>query len=673
MKKFSFILLLTAMIFSVSCNEIENPFKGTDNNVISFSLKQGEATFDAAIAKNEIILSVPVGIDLTGASATVEICEQATIIPDPASIKDWNNEQTFQVTSYTEETKTYTYKINRTDINSEGNVTLLTQADVDKFAESGVTVINGSLVIGAASATLAEKDTIKSLEALKTIKEVKYNLYINNTFGGNTLKGLDNIESLGALYIGSHTATVKTFHNISAELSSLKNAGSIVINCETVEALSFPALEATSGLRISSKNINKIEAANLKEIAGDLLLTNASNAANTVLKNISFPKLTTITGELNFQYFSKLESLSLPELNTVGANITFQFNSAELKEIAMPKLETVAGGIAFEKFVQLESISFPKVKKLAYLYFNNNSWDNCNPSAIDFSALEEVTGNIMVKNLIKLESVSFPKLRKVGDTFTIRGSKLISTLSIPALTEAKKMVLWDLGLVKTIDLSKITKCDKYEFISTAEGCKIILAETINDITLNLGSKEYCPTLSGVKTVNGKIEYTNSNYNKEIIINGIETIKYLRVASIAQEGKISLPAVKNIQYFEVSANRIKTIDAPILSKVDTLDLSYTWKLTEVNMPELKTVKLFKLDEQGGNSSYYEQYAIMTNLDNFASISSIEEVEIINASKLFDFTAFGELSKNIKDGKWKVENCKYNPTLEDMKAGKYTPEK
>ena len=154
--------------------------------------------YHAAISGDRITLTVPVGVDLTGATVSYELCEQATIKPDPASITDWNNDQAFRVTSYNQSWGSYTYTVSRSQIVNNGNVTLLTQADVEAFAASGVTVVDGNLTIGAAGAT-SPFDTIRDLSALSGLTEVRYNLTINNTFGGKSLAGLDNLTRVGGL------------------------------------------------------------------------------------------------------------------------------------------------------------------------------------------------------------------------------------------------------------------------------------------------------------------------------------------------------------------------------------------------------------------------------------------------------------------------------------------
>ena len=90
------------------------------------------------------------------------------ISPDPAGITAWDEEYRFTVKAYNEATHSYTYRLVYTPVVSEGNIVLGTQAAVDAFAASGVSVVEGSLTIGVSGS----EDTIRDLSGLAKLKEV---------------------------------------------------------------------------------------------------------------------------------------------------------------------------------------------------------------------------------------------------------------------------------------------------------------------------------------------------------------------------------------------------------------------------------------------------------------------------------------------------------------------
>lgn len=82
-----------------------------------------------------------------GLKIAYEICEQASILPDPATITDWDSEQVFRLIAYNGTVEHYTLKIVRENVYSEGSVTLNTQAEVVAFAELGINIVDGNLII----------------------------------------------------------------------------------------------------------------------------------------------------------------------------------------------------------------------------------------------------------------------------------------------------------------------------------------------------------------------------------------------------------------------------------------------------------------------------------------------------------------------------------------------
>lgn len=191
------ILFLLATIFAYSCDKDESDFTGKDCYISSFRLKQGDITLSAAISSGNIVITAPEKLSLSGAAATITLSENASIDPRPADIVDWDAEQTFTVTSYNGIKSTCRYHVERNVISKEGDVVLLTQADVETLAALEPTLINGSLTVGAATG----KDSIYTLEPLASLKTITYDLIINATYAGENLAGLENLEKVGSLQI----------------------------------------------------------------------------------------------------------------------------------------------------------------------------------------------------------------------------------------------------------------------------------------------------------------------------------------------------------------------------------------------------------------------------------------------------------------------------------------
>ena len=75
----------------------------------------------------------------------------------------------------------YTLKIVRENVYSEGSVTLNTQAEVVAFAELGINIVDGNLIIGSMS---IEDDPVITLSPLKGLTCVKGAIIIRDTTRG---------------------------------------------------------------------------------------------------------------------------------------------------------------------------------------------------------------------------------------------------------------------------------------------------------------------------------------------------------------------------------------------------------------------------------------------------------------------------------------------------------
>lgn len=116
----------------------DEPVWNGDNYVTAFSLTVGEATYEAVVHDGESLSTFPYDASLDEAEVHYELCEHASIHPDPATIRDWSQEWQFLVSSYGQSDRTYIYTVNRTDVATGGSLTLRTQAEVDAFAASRI-------------------------------------------------------------------------------------------------------------------------------------------------------------------------------------------------------------------------------------------------------------------------------------------------------------------------------------------------------------------------------------------------------------------------------------------------------------------------------------------------------------------------------------------------------
>ena len=182
------------------------PEDADDNFITSVVLTVGDNSYAAEIAGNDITVTVPYNVSLDGATAEFEYTPSATIMPDPSTITDWDTERQFRVTSYNGETNDYKYLVVKDDIREEGDVTLKTDAEVKAFADKGVTILKGDLIVGEESGD----NFVTDIKALSALTQIGGDVVINNTYKGIALDGLENVVKIGGLRIGSTEAASRT-------------------------------------------------------------------------------------------------------------------------------------------------------------------------------------------------------------------------------------------------------------------------------------------------------------------------------------------------------------------------------------------------------------------------------------------------------------------------------
>jgi hypothetical protein len=327
--KNSLLILLSLIFFSACTEDADNPFKGGNNYITSFDLTIGGVKYPAEIIGNDIVLTVPKNIEFSGVEVNYTLSENATLLPDPLTIENWNEEHIFRINAWNNEFVSYKFKLDKKDVIESNDVVLLTQNDVEEFAKKRISSIEGNLIIGQQVMPISEFDTIKNLNSLKSLEYVSLNIVVNNSFCGDNFNGLKNLKSIGGLYIGSSLVESKVSKALEIELPNLVSANKIVINSDSLKQLVLPNMSIVGELNICSNQLHKLLVSKLETCSGDLLIKavrandHSGKKANNILTDIKIPNLVKVTGNFEINNFWKLTSLNIDNLKQVGGNILF--------------------------------------------------------------------------------------------------------------------------------------------------------------------------------------------------------------------------------------------------------------------------------------------------------------------------------------------------------------
>jgi hypothetical protein len=701
--KYKFGLLLLSGVFAfAACNKEkeEDLFAGKDSYITAFSLQQGDTVFHAAIAGDEITVTVPESFSLTQAKATVKLSENATIYPDPATVTAWDEEQAFAVTAHSGVQTKYKYTVMHSGLSYDGSLALYTQADVDAFGRQGITLIDGNLTIGRAAGT----DSITSLAPLAGLKEVVYNLTVNPTFAGAGLAELEVLDHVGGtLQIGAAP------HLETAALPALKSAGAIVLQ-------------------------------------------------NTATIVVELPELAGVSKQLSLN--CPLFQLRLPNLQRVGGTLTLTTSSASitsLDKVSLPALEE-AGSITISAFPNVTKIDLPQLKKSGGLRCTSMS----KLSLIYAPLLEEVTGSVYLTGLAALAEVELPALKQAGEIY-IATCSLLRLLGFPKLTDVTTLNLQSppvsslagfvsLQTAGTVTLYNLKELNKIAFPASVQRINLLTVQSlsgtpapseINVTGIHIGTLK----LSGNATGTGKL-IGDDLFGGSLFIDMINAGPYpdklpqfegfdeVDSLSITPQGaqKVHIRGIRKVRrgfytgtgysgnpyefsisdleevggnftvWYPYMANTPATLTAVTFDKLKRVGGNFTVDITtatadSLSFPELTTVgRNFTLSSGQDLSGNYKGFEVLefpkltavggklliqaststssrnsklTNLDGFAALASVGSIEVTRHSALVDYEGLKELFKTLPAAGWIAPTRNsYNPSWQDLKDGKWT---
>lgn len=600
--KLSLFLLLLGISFT-SCDdddEVVNPFAGTDNYITSFTLTKDGTQYNGYISDNQIIIYAPLSQSLEGAVATVKVCEQATVFPDPAGISDWDNERQFKVTAYNESEQTYAYRVVRSSETTQENIVLATQQEVDDFKNSDIVQIMGTLTIGSDA---EDAEPITNLDGLSNLKEVSYDIRIMN-YSGEDIAGLGNLEIAGGLHIENATALkiLSLPKLIKAPVSG------VAVTAETLESVSLPALTEAGALYIRSYNLSSLDFSALATVHGDLTLN-----VNKDINNMSSSGLT-----------GTIEQISFPMLKECG-NVQIA-GFAAVTAIEIPMLESV-DNLSIEQFKTLETLSLPQMKTANDIYIHGANI----AEELDFKSLETVTGNLKV-DASKIENCfGLSALRTIQGMLILWNYHFTSLEGLADLTVNGGVEIAKASATyTTLDLSHINVPSNEASITISEGGSIdelILPETIvANLNLSFAFRSAFPVIKGVKSA----QYIDISLNQfeaiDIVFEDLTSVYSLSVTRTS------------------SGKSAKSIKCANVTELRGLSIS--------NCPDLTTLDFNKLEKL---------------------TSTRGAIKITDCTNLRDFSTFKTIFENytsLASKHWRVSGNGYNPTFDDMKAGRYT---
>lgn len=712
MKITGIICCLALLCTACSEEKTELPW-GSDNYIVSFSLTTGADTYPAVIRDGRITVSIPYNVSLEGAQVSYELCEHASIYPDPATVADWNQEWQFLVSSYDNQNdRTYLYTVERTDIATDGSLTLRTQAEVDAFARSGINTVEGNLTIGGED----EENPVTNLDGLKNLVSVRCDLTITAAYTGETLAGLENLTTCESLRIGSTAHPNETLRQLS--LPALKEIkGDLCVYGTALQTADFKSLQSVAGhFVLQSDALLQLTADELTTVAGNMtLIGTTADEAKAPCEQMYFPKLQRIDGTLTLSRFDRLSGLgtTFGVLTQAGAlryehlalANTFEFPLIEttgnitvtdcpiLRSVLLPAL-TDAGSLEITGCPAIETLSFPKAER-----FDGDVSLATLPAIKDFGeflpALKAISGDLSIDDLPSLEGVldlsgctfspnSTLDLRLVAATrlTELRGGDFGGSLRIDAssLTPQPEAMPFEITGFKSLDTLRIAGFTHISALS-------LPTESCDDLTIeNCGSQApFTLSLPNLVEVRGTLLCRNcgktgeansasfprlKNVGRQLSFyvgaSSFTALEFPLLETVGNGEPVSDDPADDYALYTMPSGCAGKFILPSLQRVNGNMLVSTWntstdRAVAFRFPSLQSVA----GEISVGHTAYKNRSVAT-LD-FSALTAAGAIRIGNLSSVTDFSTFTQVLPRLSEQTWSVTDCGYNPTYQQMLDG------
>ncbi|MDR1681516.1 MAG: hypothetical protein LBS12_07035 [Prevotellaceae bacterium] len=634
------LLLLVAFLTGCSKEE-ESLFTGRDNAIAAFILTKDGATLHGAVSPDSIAVTVPEGVSLAGATASVTLSENAAIAPDPAAITDWDVPRSFTVTAYngTPHTYYYTVKTDRRPRTFEGNIVLFSQADVESFAATfDANRIYGNITIGAATGA----DSVYALAGLERIKTVTGSITIELTYAGD-------------------------------------------------ELTAFADLEAAGELRITSKRVKTVRFPKLAAVHADLHLDQASS-----IRTIDFPELALVEKNLRIYYADSLLQMHFPKLQVVE-NLTLQGRSAgtqNLRAVELPELTEVTGTLNISYLNATTSFAAPRLATAGALTISSCAA----MTSLDFGALTTVNGGIDIQALNITSLDGFGALESIGGRlYCYNTAKLASLAGMASLRSAGTYYLYGCTALTQFDVRGVQTASIDLYNSTMTGLTITgdtdFAGRLYFGALPSGTAAFPVTVQGIENV-GELHVATS-YITTLTLPWVKTVSRRLTLSCGSVTAISLPNLRTVGGVTVSScAALTTLSIPDLTAVTgytdasgatagSFTYTVSSNITKVELPKLQsiagslsitgltatrplaTIRFPVLESISGTLTIAgTNNAVFKDLSGFTALTSAAGVTIGNFTQLRNFCPLQGVIHSLNDNTWKISGCGYSPTYQNM---------
>ena len=330
---------------------------------------------------------------------------------------------------------------------------------------------------------------------------------------------------LPALESVAGTASFSDMSSIgSLAMTELHSVGGLTIkNCKEISIVELPGLISCGETSVDANKVNKLNIASLKDVLGDMTLT------NLLIEELDL-------SQINFN--GNTLTLQCKQLNKIVGSETFNGSlfllpkDCRLTEFTLEGISNIQGDFQCKDYSYVKEFVMPFIRVAGDMTIALNSGSVNTAAEIEFPKLQEIGGTLTLGTNRNANNITFPLLKKILGSCSVTTYKLKNDIEFTNL--------------ESIGTDGADAQIKFEI----EATNIL-----------------CPKL---KTINGKFDIATSSFMFDM---EVDKVSYPNVESISENLSITCP------YSDFGSNGILSIDFSGLKSAKGISISGQGDVTD----------------------------------------------------------------------------------------------
>lgn len=499
-----------------------------------------------------------------------------------------------------------------------------------------------------------------------------------------TLKSYKKVKKINfPALVSAATISLESLSDLEdvffSSLEEISYSFSLQYPMNNLNEVSLPKLTKANSMRIYNNGVKKLDLGSLAYVGKNGLTIEHCQS----LGELNLSSLTTVDGAATISYLAIPDMEPLKKLKSVGGDLKLTtLSNVKQLDNACPELETVGGGFSLGGYSEEATVlsGFNALKTIGGTF-----------SLSSMPGVTDITGLGSLTSVSRVSMEQLPKLEKISFLKNLKGAHF-SYLSLGNVAALKEMDVTGL----TIDELKLSSVpeglllkgdDTFTGKVSVSGSKGMRFEGLENAEISLEfaivKEEANFTFPGLKKAK-KLTVTQG-YNANLAMISFEDLEEVTGAMSLQEGSYVNNVVQPVQFPKLAkvgsftyGGVLKTLSLPALQEVTgvcSIGTCFTngvpAMLESINLPALKRVGTLKLTIGGATGS--NPNTVITNLDCFENLESAESVYIEKQMGLISYKGLAKVIAGLNDAEaWEVIGNAFNPTFEEVKAGKLEKE-